>query len=258
MFKQVEFMKDFISCETLSDVDCRILIAKYRQGDSSALEILIKGFSKMVISFIPYNQRLLDSASDRYQNGVMGIIRAANEFDLNSEVKFSTYAFVAIRRWMTKQSHFIQLPSTLWKAAKKYEAIIRNRSNHITEDFLCDQLMVSPKELKIIKSAFHLLYVEDIENASSYKMNSFEDDISDYVVTKLDAELLYKEIECLKDKRQIEIVKLYLGIGHESQTFKEIGEKYGISKQRVYVIYKKALATLKQQENIIELAREYL
>ena len=69
-----------------------ILLKKYHEGDQSAFNELINGNLKLVLSIVQkYNNRK-ENLDDIFQIGVLGLIKAINNFDLSKNVLFSTYA----------------------------------------------------------------------------------------------------------------------------------------------------------------------
>lgn len=257
MFNDVNFMKEFISTKTLTDESCRILVAACQFGYTDALESIIKGFSSMIISFIPYEQRNLEIASDKYQNGVIGLIKAVYEFDLDSTTKFSTYAYVSIKRSIQKtNSRLMMLPVSFWKLMKQYEYLQKDTS--LSDIDICELLNIKLTTLENLKYIAKNNYVESLDNDNVWKTKVCEEDILEQVMKKVDGEQLYSKIDQLLNERQVEIIKLHLGIESEPHTFQEIGERYGISKQRVQVLFKNGLSVLKENETIEDLAKEYL
>ncbi len=71
------------------------LFKRYQSGDKEAKEELINGNLKLVLSILKkYNSR--DNLDDLFQIGVVGLIKAVDNFDLSHEVRFSTYAVLMI------------------------------------------------------------------------------------------------------------------------------------------------------------------
>ena len=68
------------------------LLKKARQGDKKAREELIKGNLRLVLSVIQRFQNRGESMDDLFQVGVIGLIKAIDNFNLDLDVKFSTYA----------------------------------------------------------------------------------------------------------------------------------------------------------------------
>ena len=68
------------------------LFIRYQSGDLNAKEELINGNLKLVLSILKkYNNRT-DNLDDLFQVGCVGLIKAIDNFDLNHDVRFSTYA----------------------------------------------------------------------------------------------------------------------------------------------------------------------
>lgn len=77
---------------TLSESEKRELLRKSQAGDLEARDELIMGNLRLVLSVISrFNQRQ-DSADDLFQVGCIGLIKAIDNFNLDLEVRFSTYA----------------------------------------------------------------------------------------------------------------------------------------------------------------------
>lgn len=78
--------------KVLSAEEMYVLFSRLQSGDDSAKDELIEGNLKLVLSILKkYNNRT-DNMDDLFQVGVIGLIKAIDNFDLTKEVKFSTYA----------------------------------------------------------------------------------------------------------------------------------------------------------------------
>ena len=83
---------DTSTLTTLSESEKRELLKKSQAGDLTARDELIMGNLRLVLSVISrFNQRQ-DSADDLFQVGCIGLIKAIDNFNLDLEVRFSTYA----------------------------------------------------------------------------------------------------------------------------------------------------------------------
>ena len=78
--------------KVLSSDEMLNLFDKYHNGDVSAKDELIKGNLKLILSVLKGFSGRVDNMDDLFQVGVIGLIKAIDNFDLNHEVKFSTYA----------------------------------------------------------------------------------------------------------------------------------------------------------------------
>lgn len=68
------------------------LLKKMRTGDKSARETLIKGNLRLVLSVLQKFAGRCDQPDDLFQVGVIGLIKAIDNFDTDLDVRFSTYA----------------------------------------------------------------------------------------------------------------------------------------------------------------------
>lgn len=84
------------SIKVLSHSEMLELFKEYQNGDLSAKEKLVKGNLKLVLSILRKYNRRVDNLDDLFQIGVVGLIKAVDNFDLKHEVKFSTYAVLMI------------------------------------------------------------------------------------------------------------------------------------------------------------------
>ena len=77
---------------TLTEEEKRELLKKAREGDSSARDALVMGNLRLVLSVIARFNPKGDSSDDLFQVGCIGLIKAIDNFNLDMDVKFSTYA----------------------------------------------------------------------------------------------------------------------------------------------------------------------
>lgn len=256
MFNNVAFMKEFINKPLISDLESRNLIKEYREGNEEALETLIQSLSRMIIGFIPIFIRNTEYGADMYQNGVLGCINAAKLFDLDSDVKFSTYAYVAIRNQIRNSKiKLLSIPSSLWQIISQYIEFAAGKKS-VSEADACAALEITHD--KYVK----LMTYVDSSDVSSLDESAFRkslyEDISTSIIRKIDYEQLRQTVSELKNQRQKEFILLHLGFDHDPLTFQEIGDLYGVSRQYVQKVYKQGIQKLHGNEAIVALAEEYL
>ena len=78
--------------KVLTENEKRELLTKSKQGDKKAREALINGNLKLVLSIIQRFTGRRENLDDLFQVGCIGLIKAIDNFNLNLDVKFSTYA----------------------------------------------------------------------------------------------------------------------------------------------------------------------
>ena len=84
------------SLETLKSSEMTKLFEELKNGNKSAKDKLVKGNLKLVLSILQRYQNRCDNLDDLFQIGVVGLIKAIDNFDLSFGVKFSTYAVFMI------------------------------------------------------------------------------------------------------------------------------------------------------------------
>ena len=77
---------------TIGEKEKRVLLARAREGDREARERLVLGNLKLVLSVVSKFNLKGESADDLFQVGCIGLIKAIDNFNLELDVRFSTYA----------------------------------------------------------------------------------------------------------------------------------------------------------------------
>mgnify|MGYP003308742723 CR=1 FL=1 len=78
--------------KTLTNKEKEILLKKVKEGDAAAREELICGNLRLVLSVIQKFNSRGENPDDLFQVGCVGLIKAVDNFDINQNVLFSTYA----------------------------------------------------------------------------------------------------------------------------------------------------------------------
>ena len=93
MIKKVEISNvNTANLPVLSNKEKEELLRKVKKGDNEAREEFINGNLRLVLSVIQRFQNRGENADDLFQIGCVGLIKALDNFDLNQNVQFSTYA----------------------------------------------------------------------------------------------------------------------------------------------------------------------
>ena len=78
--------------KTLTDEEKRILLQRSQEGDAQARNEIICGNLRLVLSIIQRFTGRKENMDDLFQVGCIGLIKAVDHFNLDLDVKFSTYA----------------------------------------------------------------------------------------------------------------------------------------------------------------------
>jgi len=238
------------------------LAKRIKKGDRQALETLIKANLRFVVSVSKQYQNQGLSLPDLINEGNLGLIKAAERFDETRGFKFISYAVWWIRQSilqaLAEQARIVRLPlnkiGSINKINKTFSQLEQEFQREPTPDELAEILETKPEliESSLNISNIHLsmdapLKEDDGNNMYDVMLN--EDSPSP------DNELIYnslrKEIErslsTLGD-REAEILRYYFGLnGYPPYTLEEIGDEFGLTRERVRQIKEKAIKKLKNQ-----------
>ena len=247
--------EDLITVEEEVEVAQRI-----RSGDRIALEKLTRANLRFVVSVAKQYQNQGLSLPDLINEGNLGLIKAAEKFDETRGFKFISYAVWWIRQSilqaLAEQSRIVRLPlnqvgslNKINKAFSKFEQENERRPSpeeladvlDIPVDKIADTMKVSGRHISVDAP-----FVEGEDNSLLDVMINDDSPNADRVLIN---ESLSKEIErvlafTLSD-RERDIVKKFFGIGVTEMTLEEIGDEFGLTRERVRQIKEKAIRKLR-------------
>jgi RNA polymerase sporulation-specific sigma factor len=95
-YNKVEISGINTSClKVLNDEEKRILLIKAKNGDKASRDSLFDCNLRLVLSIIQRFAKRSDNMDDLFQVGCIGLIKAIDNFNIELDVKFSTYAVPA-------------------------------------------------------------------------------------------------------------------------------------------------------------------
>jgi RNA polymerase primary sigma factor len=235
------------------------LAQRIKKGDRSALEKLTRANLRFVVSVAKQYQNQGLSLPDLINEGNLGLIKAAEKFDETRGFKFISYAVWWIRQSilqaLAEQSRIVRLPlnqvgslNKINKAFAKFEQEYERTPTpdelaetlELPRDKITDTLRVSGRHVSVDAP-----FIEGEDN-------SLLDVLVNSDSPKADKELLneslIKEIEralSTLTERERDIVRSFFGIGCQEMTLEEIGERFGLTRERVRQIKEKAIRRLR-------------
>ena len=244
-----------------------------KRGDQGALEQLTKANLRFVVSVAKQYQNQGLSLSDLINEGNLGLIKAAQRFDETRGFKFISYAVWWIRQSilqaLAEQSRIVRLPlnkvGSLNKINKAFSELEQEYEREPSSDELAEMLNIPTTEVETTLSvaARHVsMDAPFVEGEDNSLLDVLDDKNNVGTDRHLDyGESLSTELErslgTLTD-RQADVVKLYYGIGvPHPMSLEDIGEKFGLTRERVRQIKDKAINKLRTQ-NKSKLLKSYL
>ena len=261
-----------IGREELITVEEEVELAqKIKRGDQEALEKLTKANLRFVVSVAKQYQNQGLSLPDLINEGNLGLIKAAEKFDETRGFKFISYAVWWIRQSilqaLAEQSRIVRLPlnqvgslNKINKALAKFEqenerAPASDELSTILEipkEKVADTLRVSGRHVSVDAP-----FVDGEDNSLLYVLINNDSPNADKGLLN---ESLAKEIDralsTLTD-RERDIVRFFFGIGSQEMTLEEIGDRFGLTRERVRQIKEKAIRRLRHSSRS-KLLKSYL
>ena len=231
------------------------------QGDAEAKNKLIEANLRLVISLAKHYQGCGLSFQDLIQEGNIGLIKAADKFDVEKGFRFSTYASwwikQAISRAIADQSRTIRIPVHMTENISKVKKVERDLTTKLNREpsleELASALSLSVEELVEIKNYMMDTTSLDIpvgDEDDGTTVASFVEDTkftnpADTIAKEADAEVVDAVLGTLSE-READILRRRFGIGfNHPMTLEDIGKEYGLSRERIRQIESKALRKLR-------------
>jgi len=249
-----------IGKEELITVEEEVELAqRIKKGDQAALEKLTRANLRFVVSVAKQYQNQGLSLPDLINEGNLGLIKAAEKFDETRGFKFISYAVWWIRQSilqaLAEQSRIVRLPlnqvgslNKINKAYSKFEQEHERRpsSEELAEqlelpaDKVADTLRVSGRHVSVDAP-----FVDGEDNSLLDVLINNDSPSADRVLID---ESLSREIDrslTTLTEREADIIRMFFGIACQEMTLEEIGERFGLTRERVRQIKEKAIRRLR-------------
>jgi len=255
-----KYLQDIGREELISAEEEVELAQRIKKGDRIALEKLTKANLRFVVSVAKQYQNQGLSLPDLINEGNLGLIKAAEKFDETRGFKFISYAVWWIRQSilqaLAEQARIVRLPlnqvgslNKLSKAFYKFEQENHRRPSDEELAKLTDLELVKIKDALAASGKHVSVDAPFKEDEGNNLLDVLADKNSAAVDKSLIVESLRKEIDrtlsTLTEREQL-IVRYFFGIGVPEMGLEEIGEQFGLTRERVRQIKEKAIRRLRQ------------
>lgn len=249
-----------IGHEELVTVDEEVELAqRIRKGDRKALEKLTKANLRFVVSVAKQYQNQGLSLPDLINEGNLGLIKAAEKFDETRGFKFISYTVWWIRQSIlqaiAEQSRIVRLPlnqvgsvNKINRALNKFEQENERRPSideiaanvDLPEDKIVDAMKVNTRHISMDAP-----FIDGEDNSLLDILPNNDSPMAD---NELVIESLRNEINralATLNERERNVIEAFFGINQPEMTLEEIGDKYGLTRERVRQIKEKAIRRLR-------------
>ena len=248
-----KYFRDIRQSMALSSKEEASLARRIKNGDKKAIETLVNANLKFVVSIAKEYQGQGLPLSDLISEGNYGLVKAATRFDHKRGFRFISYAV-----WWVKQSiiqslndnaRMVRLPanviskiSKLNKEISKFEFVNEREPNS-------DELSNEEIDFSLLKNTRCASLNEFINDEGDELIDLIIGEVPEedkLVIDERIKEQLNKTLSIL-DERERTIIECYFGIDTncEAMTLEAIGERYGLTKERIRQIKEKAIRKLR-------------
>jgi len=256
-----QYLKEINKINLLSREEEITLAKGIKQGDSKAIQEMVRRNLKYVVTVAKKYRGYGLSLQDLIEEGNIGLIQAAKRFDVSKNVKFITYAVwwikQAIMHSLAEQSGTVRLPvkqaGKVSRFNKKSQEMCQNMEREPTQSEVAKSLGFDDDEINSIMRAYrkHFSLDTPLENDDQTPyLNLLENQDSipydDQIMHNSLNEKVDKMLEDLSE-REAMILKMRFGFSGEVKTLENIGQKIGLSRERVRQIEKRAKQRLKSK-----------
>lgn len=236
--------------EPLSYYQESTLIRRAQQGDLAARNEVWERNARLVLSVANQFSIPLDLMPDAIQEGMLGILRAIEKFDVDRCNTFSTHAWIWIRqrihRFLSTHRHAIPVPAHLWSDYSRFRRDL-TRCPGPREWTHCLELW-NRREPRRIHTLLRIHRLISAMRLAEVKLPIPIHCPADSVAQEIDHEYVRREVRSRLNDRDYRVISLRYGLdGTSGATLEEIGTQMGVTRERVRQIQTRAEKRLARQ-----------
>jgi RNA polymerase primary sigma factor len=255
------WMRDITKTRLLTHDEEIALAKRIEQGDDDARETLVRSNLRLVVSVALKYRGHNVPVSDLIQEGNIGLMRAVEKFDYRRGFKFSTYAIwwirQAVMRALDNYARVIRLPSYVVAKISKFDDAASRLRQELEREPTPEELAIDldlPEErvreiLSLSCDPLSLDMPVGEERDTSLLRDFIEDRKSESYRDALADVMLEQEIQHLLDQlpvKEHEVIRLRYGLADgQERTLREIGLRFGVTRERIRQIEADALRRLR-------------
>ena len=254
------YLREMGQIEMLSREEEQVLVEKMMKGDMDARNHLVEANLRLVVSMANHYNGLGLTFQDLIQEGNIGLMKATEKYDPSKRYRFSTYAVCWIKQAMTRaianQGRAIRLPAHVSENLYKLKKVMRELTVALSAEPSVAQIA---KAMKLPEDQVKTL-MEHMDDVSSLDVTVGEDEdttvgalIEDTTFqspsAQIEASDTLNTVNAVLDtlsEREADILRYRFGMkGDRPHTLEEIGQIYGLTRERVRQLEDKAMRKLR-------------
>ena len=260
-----KYLVDIGKISLLSAEEEAELARRIREGDQEALDKLTRANLRFVVSVAKQYQNQGLSLPDLINEGNVGLMKAARRFDETKGFKFISYAVWWIRQSIlqaiVEYSRIVRLPlnkvGSYHKINGAFRSFVQEFEREPTNEELAELLNITPKDVaNVLKGNTRHISVDapvSSEEGSATMLDFITTGDEDLPDNQLMEDSLKEEVQqglSILSPREVEVLSTYYGLnGYKALTLEEIGDLYGLTRERVRQIKERAIRRLRKSYN---------
>ena len=266
------YLNNISKFRILTKEEEKALFEKAKNGDSKAREEIINCNLRLVVAIAKKYQAQHLQLMDLIQEGNLGLIEAYNKYDVSMGYKFSTYATWWIKQnignAISNKNDMIRKPVYLKESIAKMKKVARQiemqSGNSASVEEIANAMKISKKTVENMQQVINNSQVISIETPLNNETNdTLQDFIADdesetqeEIVSKKDStRFILNIIDKTLTPREKDVILMRMGfVSGEEETLQAIGDKLGLTRERVRQLESQALKKLARVKELKDLA----
>ena len=245
------------------------LSERIKQGDMHARDRLVQANLRFVIDVAKSYQNRGLSLPDLISAGNVGLLTAAERFDGAKGYKFISYAVwwirQAIQQTLAEDSRTVRLPlnrlNLLRKIARTAQQIGNANEGEPDDSEIAKALEIPVTQVRDTMlsgrrtvSLDRAVFDEEEDTTLLKRLADADQDQPDETVTRMSSQRQLEQVLTGLDEREHEIIQLYFGLdGSEPMTLEQIGDRMGLTRERIRQLKERAFGKLRHPSRHKEL-----
>lgn len=265
------YLREISDTPLLTPAEEVSLAGRIQQGDAEAREHMIKANLRLVVKIAKDYEGMGLPLLDMINEGNMGLMRAVERFDPTKGAKLSTYAAwwikQSIKRGLANQGKTIRLPVHLVDRVAKIRRTAMKLHEEIgrepTDAEVAAELgMTRERVTELITASYRPSSLDAPvgEDDDTRFADMVKDENAANAYDELESSTrqdLVRELVDLLDPRELTIIRYRFGLdGGPERTLEEVGQKFGVTRERIRQIQNVALSKLRKQIEKREAVRD--